>query len=184
MLSKLLLAIASAATLVSSQTIDPSSVPLSTRQVWCNSQKSSCPLICLQFSSGVPIANNCTAETLTYSCICSNNVSPNASEYSQTLPYYICTEAGTQCVNACDNSACQSACRSDHPCGAQDPPRVNVSTTTTTSSAAATSTTPGNILTTGEATGGAPRPYSVERGHVYGLCVLVGGLVTGFAVLL
>lgn len=126
---------------------------------------------------------NAYQETLSYQCICSNNVSPNASEYSQTLPYFICTEANNQCVNNCPigDSPCQSACREDHLCGAQNPKRVNVTTTTV---AAATSTSPANLLGTNPATGGVPRLISVEMGHVYGLCVLVGGIIAGFAVLL
>ncbi|KAJ5455699.1 uncharacterized protein N7458_003963 [Penicillium daleae] len=187
MLPNLLLVLASTAALASSQstsTIDPNSVPISTRQYWCNSQKSACPLLCLQIASGVPESNNCTAETLSYSCVCSNGISPNASEYSQTLPYFICTEANNQCVAACSDSACQSNCRTANPCGAQDPPRVNVTTTTASSSVAATSTTGSAVIQTGGATGAAPRGYAVEMGQVYGLCVLVGGVVAGFAVLL
>lgn len=44
--------------------------------------------------------------------MCSNNVSPNVSEYSQTIPYYICTEWGNNCVKNCGNvNTCQDACR-------------------------------------------------------------------------
>ncbi|KAJ5591831.1 uncharacterized protein N7459_002200 [Penicillium hispanicum] len=223
-----LLVFASAIALVSSQstaTIDPGSVPLSTRresrargkkqlehtdhlpEAWCNSQVSSCPLLCLQMPgvSGSPIANNCSAvsekcyakniqnmvarrrtdvflqQTLAYSCVCSNNASPNSSEYSETLPYYVCTEANNQCVKKCSNSVCQNACRADHPCGAQNPDRVNL---TTTSTAAATSTTMASILTTSTATGVASQMFSVDKAHVYGLCVLVGGFIGGFSMLL
>ncbi|KAJ5875424.1 uncharacterized protein N7473_012771 [Penicillium subrubescens] len=186
MLSNLLLVLASTAALVNSQStssIDPNSVDIKTRQYWCSAQKSACPLLCLQIASGVPESNNCTAETLTYSCVCSNGISPNASEYSQTLPYFICTEANNQCVNACSDSACQSRCRTANPCGAQNPPRVNV-TSTASSSVAATSTAASNVIQTGGATGAAPRGVSVEMSQVYGLCVLVGGVVAGFAVLL
>lgn len=98
------------------------------------------------------------------------------------MPYFICTEANNQCVNACTDSACQSNCRTAHPCGAQNPPRVNV-TSTASSSAAATSTS-ASVIQTGGATGAAPRAHAVEMGHVYGMCVLVGGIVAGFAVLL
>ncbi|KAF7595803.1 hypothetical protein BBP40_004615 [Aspergillus hancockii] len=42
-------------------TIDPNSVPLSTREQWCQSQKAACPLICLQLpgASGSPNENTC-----------------------------------------------------------------------------------------------------------------------------
>lgn len=178
----ILLAMASVSTLTNAQTVDPNSVAEATRESWCSSQKAACPLICLQLpgASGSPVQNDCSSDTLSYSCICSNNVSPNASEYSQTMPYYICTEANNQCVAKCSTSACAASCRSDHPCGAQDPKRVNV---TTTSAAATTSTTMPSTMRTNESTGGAAR-FSVEMGHIYGTCVLIGGFIVGFAVLL
>jgi len=95
------------------------------------------------------------------------------------MAYYICTEANNQCTKACSTNTCADACRSDHPCGAQDPKRVNV---TTTSAAATTSTTMPSINTK-EATGAATR-FSLEMGHVVGSCALVGGFVAGFAILL
>ncbi|KAF9238439.1 hypothetical protein DTO012A7_8967 [Penicillium roqueforti] len=194
MLPKSLFILASAVTLVNSQ-FDPTSVTLATRQAWCNSQTSTCPLLCLQLrgASGSPTTNNCSAETLAYDCTCSNGISPNATEYSLTIPYYICTETNSQCVLNCDgNTTCQNNCRVDNPCGAQNPKRINVTTTTTTTTAntatATASETPVNTLVNGNgdtsATGAAPRMVSVDISHVYGLCVLVGGFVAGFAVLL
>ncbi|KAJ5156587.1 hypothetical protein N7492_009390 [Penicillium capsulatum] len=185
MLSSLLLGLASVATLVSSQStasINPNSVDLGTRQAWCQSQTSSCPLLCLQIpgASGSPTTNTCSPQTLAYQCICSNQASPNASEYSQTMAYYICTEANNQCVNKCTSSACQDACRADHPCGAQDPKRVNVTTTST----AMTSTSMPSLLRTNEPTGAAPRGSIIDMARVYGACVLVGGFIAGFAILL
>ncbi|KAJ5626155.1 hypothetical protein N7510_002464 [Penicillium lagena] len=192
MLSQLLLVLVSATTLVCGQwavTIVPSTVPLSTRQSWCSSQTSSCPLLCLQMPgvSSAPLANNCSAQTLSYSCICSNNLSPNASQYSETIPYFVCTEHNNQCVDACasGDSTCQSDCRTQNPCGAQNPTRVNV-TTTTTATTHATSASSAFVTNTlvGSATGAAPKLVSVEMGHVYGLCVLVAGFIAGFAALL
>lgn len=56
-------------------------------------------------------------------------------------------------------------------------------TTTAKATTATASETPVNTLVNG-ATGAAPRMASVDMGHVYGLCVLVGGFVAGFATLL
>jgi hypothetical protein len=41
--------------------IDPNSVPLATRQQWCTSQETACPLLCLQLpgSSSTTSANDC-----------------------------------------------------------------------------------------------------------------------------
>lgn len=120
-----LVALATLLTNASAQySINPNSVPLSTRDAWCESQLAQCPQICLQTSahSSETRENDCVAKTLTYSCVCSNGVSPNVSQYSLTLPYYICQEWGNQCVAACgQDNTCSSACREDHPCGAQDP---------------------------------------------------------------
>ena len=41
-----------------------------------------------------------------------------------------------------------------------------------------------SVLTTSEATGAAPHILTVEKGHIYGLCALVGGIMGGFALLL
>src|SRR5271163_1563967 len=78
--------------------------------------------------------------TLDFDCVCGNGQSPNASEYSQTIPYFECQEYGDQCVAACNgDSTCQGACRDNNPCGAQNPTRVNV---TSTSSAMSSTTLP------------------------------------------
>jgi hypothetical protein len=122
--------------------VDPTTVPLGTRDSWCTSQKRACPLLCLQLpgSSATTHANTCDPATLTYQCICGNGLQPNASEYSQTLPYFICTEWGQQCVANCSGSnTCQSACIQDHPCGAQNPTRVNLTSTSSTMTETATS---------------------------------------------
>jgi len=184
--------------------IDPNSVPLSTRQQWCTSQETSCPLLCLQLpgSSSTTAANDCDPTTLTYDCVCGNGQSPNASEYSQTLPYFICQTYGGQCVAACNgNTACQSACRDDHPCGAQNPTRVN---TTSTSSMASTTTVPAGatsgsagVVYTGLGGGVAAATTTaasstkkngaqaaLDLGHSYGLAVVFGGLFAGFALVM
>nr|POF26003.1 hypothetical protein CFP56_22151 [Quercus suber] len=109
--------------------------------------------ICLQTvaASAETIDNDCDSSTLTYACVCSNGLSPNITEYSQTLPYFICTEWGSQCVSNCNgNTDCQSACREDHPCGALSPTRVN--TTSTASTMSSTASISGSALPEGAAT--------------------------------
>ncbi|KAI0193508.1 hypothetical protein F4808DRAFT_357578 [Astrocystis sublimbata] len=118
--------------------IDPSSVPLSLRANWCQTEKSTCPLICKQSPPGGFETNECDPMALTYGCVCEDGKSPNLSEYSLTLPFFICQEWGTQCVTACGSDAtCASDCRQNHPCGAQNPTRANV---TSSSSPSATET--------------------------------------------
>lgn len=113
---------------------------------------------------------------------------PNVSEYSLTLPYFVCVQWGTQCVAGCGNdSGCASACRQDHPCGAQDPKRYN---TTTSSSSPATAT---GSSSTGVFTGlagqsphskGSYAPAVAEVGRATVLMVVLGSLFAGFAVML
>lgn len=204
------IAVAAVAALFSTataQTIDPNSVPLATRDAWCTSQISACPLICTQETNGsaATYSNTCDATTLDYSCVCNNGLSPNISEYSQTIPYFTCTESNNQCRNNCgiSNNACAAACVDDHPCGAQNPTRVNVTSTaagTAAGTAAATSGTGSatavysgfgsSASSTGAASGGNTQSSSsgasviMNFGQIYGLGVVAAGIITGFAVLL
>ncbi|KAL8865867.1 MAG: hypothetical protein Q9174_006649, partial [Haloplaca sp. 1 TL-2023] len=136
--------------------------------------------------------------TLVFSCVCDNGLQPNASEYSQTIPFYECTEAATQCVNRCarGDSACQTSCRTANPCGAQNPTRVN---TTTSSTMAATATGGsgasetgdsedytgfGDAATTGSSDGASgAQSLVVGFGRVYGLAVIFVGVLVGFFML-
>ncbi|KAI1358993.1 hypothetical protein F5Y08DRAFT_320602 [Xylaria arbuscula] len=119
--------------------IDPASVPLSTRDNWCDQEKSTCPLICQQSPPGGYEVNDCDPYALTYGCVCEDGKSPNLSEYSLTLPFFICQEWGTQCVSGCgSDAACASDCRENHPCGAQNPTRVNETSTSSTGTATET----------------------------------------------
>ena len=143
--------------------------------------------------------------SLAYSCICSNGQQPNSSQYSLTIPYHECTQAGTDCVNNCQqtDSSCQSACRSDHPCGAQNPTRVNTSTISTmaataTSSGGGSSKTAstsgtntftgfGGSSSTSSSNSGAPariQALALGFGGKYGLLVVLGGMMGGFMFML
>lgn len=198
-----------------SQTIDPNSVPQSTRDYWCTSQIAACPLICTQETDGSAATNSntCDSATLQYSCVCDNGLAPNVSEYSQTVPYYECTESNNQCVASCGqgNNDCAASCTQNNPCGAQNPTRVN---TTSTASGTATATGTesdssgtGTAVYTGfgssasstgssdssssssssdsnsDSSSGAGR-VMVNLGQIYGLGVVAAGIFAGFAVLL
>lgn len=183
--------------------IDPSSVPISTRTAWCQSQLTSCPLLCLQLpgESSTTESNTCDATTLDFTCICGNGLSPNASQFSQTIPFFECQQFGNQCVAACNgDSTCQAACRDDNLCGAQDPTRVNTTSSSampsTTLPAGASSGTAGVVFT---GLGGAAATQtsssssdsnksSAERaldlGRSYGLVAVFSGLFVGFALVM
>ena len=148
-----------------------------------------------------------TQTSLSYSCICSNGQQPNASQYSQTIPYYECTQAATNCVNKCEqtDASCQSACRSDNPCGAQHPIQINTSSistmaATTTSggssgsaTGSATGTTASNTFTgfggSSSPTGKSVAPARIQAlalgfGGNYGLFFVLGGMMVGFMLIL
>ncbi|KAK5134366.1 hypothetical protein LTR08_006546 [Meristemomyces frigidus] len=197
-------------------TIDPNSVSNTTRENWCTNELSQCPLICLQTAaaSSETESNSCDADALTYSCVCSDGNSPNLTEFSQTIPYFICTAWGTQCVANCgSNNTCSSNCRSEHPCGAQSPVLLNTSTQTKTMSqtssgsntqlAGATTTggetvysglVGGQATSTGSSDGGSAsasaggaatlRVAALNAGQTFGLLGFVGAMVGVFAVLL
>ncbi|PYI35047.1 hypothetical protein BP00DRAFT_335432 [Aspergillus indologenus CBS 114.80] len=172
----------------SSYTINVNDIPIDTRTQWCKAQTSSCPLLCLQLpgTTSQPKENTCDPKTLQYVCDCSNGLSPNSSQYSQTIPYFICTEENNECVTNCNgNSICQSDCRSQHPCGAQDPKRVNsTSTSSSTPAATAASTTTSLAPFTGVPDEGAAPRSSTDMAQLYGLVTVVGAFLAGFSALI
>lgn len=197
-------------------TIDPNSVSSSLRSYWCDSQITQCPLICLQPPSETATtqSNTCDSTSLTFSCVCGDGVSPNVTQYTQTIPFFECQEWGNQCVNNCGqgDNACASACREDHPCGAQDPIKPNSSTISSTmsstasrtaSNAGATTDSSGGTIYTGfgqaSATGGSDSSSEtssaasqdsgagragLEFGHTFGFLALAGAFFGGFALVL
>ncbi|KAI9886211.1 MAG: endoplasmic oxidoreductin-1 [Watsoniomyces obsoletus] len=205
----IILAVASLQSLVGSQSIDPNTIPRPIRDTWCRNQKSACPLLCSQLpgNSAATRMNDCDPATLAHSCVCRNGQTINGTEYSETIPYYVCSEANNQCVTRCaGNSACQSSCRENNPCGASDPTRVNSSTISTTMSASGTSSgAAGRSTGTGTATAsgsifsgfGGSTPTSTAAGgnsnagavafdmrRTYGLGLVAAGIFAGFAFVL
>ncbi|KAL1958057.1 hypothetical protein VTO42DRAFT_5269 [Malbranchea cinnamomea] len=174
--------------------VNPDDIPDGTKEQWCTMQKESCGLICLQFDEGDPRSNTCDDDTLSFTCVCASGLTPNASEYSQTIPYFLCTEQNNQCVANCgDNNICQSECRENNPCGAQNPTRINVTATITTlsptASESASETTAiydgfGDESSTDGDSDGSGAAKLLEVGQAYGLGVLVAGFLGGFALLL
>lgn len=135
------------------------------------------------------------------------------TQYTQTLPFFICQEWGNQCVTACgSDNACSSDCREKHPCGAQDPAKPNSSTTSRTMStsatasqtgleAGATTNDAGETIFTGfggaSSTGGSDgaqesaasegkggRAASLEVGYTFGFVTLAGAFFGGMALVL
>lgn len=193
--------------------INPNSVPLTTRETWCSSQIASCPLLCLQLpgsTSSATLDNTCDPNTLAYDCTCGNGQAPSAADYSQTIPFFECQEYGNQCVAACapTNATCQTACRVDNPCGAQNPVLASTSSSdmpSTTAASVASSINPssspssgavitslggGVVPTASSSSGSAAKTDSskssggqaaLDLGRSYGLAIVLMVLSAGFA---
>ncbi|KAL4798258.1 hypothetical protein BDV19DRAFT_386542 [Aspergillus venezuelensis] len=146
------------------------------------------PALSSAFNSPAQPTNQCQM-TATI-CICSNGQSPNASEYSQTIPFYLCTEQNNRCVDACaqTDSSCQSNCRTDNPCGAQNPrPPNNTANGNATSTGTATTSTSSLPPFTGlpqDDDEGAAGRAGVDMRSVYGMVLGLGGFLAGFTILL
>jgi hypothetical protein len=193
---------ASAVTVVNADyVIDPNSVPLATRRFWCDNEKETCPMICEQSSKGDTKVNECDPKTLTYGCICGDGRQPNVSEYSLTLPFYVCQEWGNQCVEDCAGSAsCASDCRQNNPCGANNPTKANATSTATDTAAVkatASATDDPNVVYTSnpgsdddddDDSGSSSSTKSnaataIEAGQTWGLTIVLGAVFAGFAML-
>jgi hypothetical protein len=172
---------------------DPNSVDSGTRYQWCVSQVSACTNLCEDAKAGDPTTNGCDPNTLSYSCVCQDGSSPNASEYSQTIPYFICSETNNQCVSNCgQDNTCSNACRADNPCGAQDPTRINATTSATAAATSGGQTVAGGVVHTGfggAAVTGTPGANGKKSaavstvqavGQVYGMGVVVASILAGF----
>ncbi|KAK9329309.1 hypothetical protein V1520DRAFT_343755 [Lipomyces starkeyi] len=128
-------------------TFNASIIDPNTRLQWCQSEVATCPLICLDEGYSAT-SNLCYPDNLYYICQCSNGHSPNLTEYSLTIPYFVCQEQVTLCANNCgSDNTCVSACRQNKQCGATNPTRVNVSSTSTAVHSTASSSL-GSSLTT------------------------------------
>lgn len=103
--------------------IDPDSVSPKIRNEWCQSQISSCALICSQYPTGDTELNTCNRNMLTYGCICGGSIQPNMTEFALTLPYFTCVEWGIRCNAGCgEDIICLADCIvHKNPCGALDP---------------------------------------------------------------
>ena len=133
--------------------------------------------------------------SLAFSCVCSNGLQPNASEYSQTIPYYECTTSNTQCVQNCapSDSSCATACQADHKCGAQNPKRVNTSTMTTMAATSAAASASGTAINTGflgqatESSNSASKHSQIfvtDLSRLYALLLMLGLVSGGFTIML
>ncbi|KAF2456677.1 hypothetical protein BDY21DRAFT_345779 [Lineolata rhizophorae] len=168
-------------------TISPDSVPITTRQNWCRSQKESCPEIC----GGIANENECDPNQLTFVCECADGSNPNITDFAQTLPSLICDEWFEQCIDQnTGNAQGQEVCMSVV-CGQRDPADVDEGESSATASGAATATATASAsssatdeaASTTEAAASATSSDAAVALHIaqnYGSGVLAAGLFALF----
>ncbi|KAF8245924.1 hypothetical protein K440DRAFT_651252 [Wilcoxina mikolae CBS 423.85] len=172
-----------------------SQISLATRRVWCKAQVSQCPALCAD-SNKSTTENECYPENLFYSCVCSDGLRPNLTEYSETIPYYVCTIEQGQCITACGagNNDCAEQCRKTNVCGATHPKTYNATASASASGTASPSATgTGSSSDSGFATvgGGSSGSSSntknaagalfLQVGHAYGMGAVAAGIAVGVA---
>ncbi|KAJ5747235.1 uncharacterized protein N7511_008931 [Penicillium nucicola] len=118
-------------------------VDADTRSGWCTGQRNACPEIC---QTGTKL-NSCDPTTLKFSCVCSDDSTPDVSPYMQTIPFYVCQNNFGQCITTHANDAeGQRACKkAASSCGSKNASEVS---TTSSSSTMAASTTLATATTT------------------------------------
>jgi len=123
--------------------VNTDDLDLAVKQVWCSNQISACTLLCLDQMSGGGFTNDCDPETLAYTCICADNTVPNTTEYSQTIPYFLCSYQVENCIQNCGIGApnCAQKCKTDKVCGASNPTRVTSTKGSATTTKKPTGTT-------------------------------------------
>ncbi|KAL0935164.1 uncharacterized protein CTRU02_209755 [Colletotrichum truncatum] len=172
--------------------IDPKTVPRATRVQWCADEVRTCPIICQQVEPRTTLVNTCDPDSLAYGCLCGNNQQPNMTEYSLTLPYFVCRELGVQCVNNCGLGAntCADNCWKQFVCGATNPTRVNTTSSTGAATGTATSAETSGVIYTGLAGdnggsgSGSSGAAALGLGREAGFAVLIGSVIGGVALLL
>lgn len=111
------------------------------RTQWCLAQRNQCPLIC----GGAASRNECNADNLQYTCICSNGTVPDVSAYEQTVPFYICQQTFVQCTaNNPNNAEGQQQCTANEQCGTLNATEVAEAAKSTSGSMATSATSSGS----------------------------------------
>ncbi|KAL4933624.1 uncharacterized protein BDV17DRAFT_63295 [Aspergillus undulatus] len=110
---------------------DINQVELTTRSSWCRGQLNNCPKIC----GGSTKVNRCEADTLDFTCTCSNGTDADVSLYADTVPFYVCQEEYKQCIDQSSTQDGDQICTDGlDQCGS-----LNASAPTTTSSTSSSS---------------------------------------------
>jgi hypothetical protein len=175
---------------------DPEAVAPSLKEFWCQQQVSACPLLCNDRGT-TTTTNECFPENVYFACVCSDGKEPDLKKYSQTIPYFTCSNVVEACVDNCAGAnLCAQQCRENKPCGAQGLPQNKTSTkkpdsskTSSTNLPSATDKDDEDDFEQGfgnkkdeDKDSGANSMFSVKSS--YGLATGIVGLALGFTIFL
>ncbi|KAG0207964.1 hypothetical protein BGX28_000977 [Mortierella sp. GBA30] len=120
--------LAFAAILASVSAVDVMKIDNSTKLTWCQNQVGFCTNVCQELTNGAEtLDNRCDIQTLQYVCECKAGIIPNITEYTYTIPYFLCTADNQECIHNCPQSdnGCYSDCTSKRNCTAEFPKKYN-----------------------------------------------------------
>lgn len=168
-------------------TFNVTQIALATKEMWCTTQVAQCPALCSDSGKGTQ-SNDCYPDNLIYSCICDDGTKPNQTEYSEIIPYYLCTHQQSDCIAACKvNADCSENCKKINPCGATAPKQYNVTATSALPSATSTSSaSPQQSSSYPEAFDGKPSSATsviTQANSAYGLGLLAAGFALGLGLI-
>ncbi|KAF3764916.1 hypothetical protein M406DRAFT_356729 [Cryphonectria parasitica EP155] len=149
----------SALTMVAAQnstefTINVSEITDTERNTWCIAQENTCSELC----ANDPIGNTCDYTTLDYYCTCQNGSEPGLQYYTETIDYFVCEQAYSDCITEYENDQqAQANCTTsiaDH-CGTLDPSDATTSSSTTSSAASSGTASASGSSASGSSTAAA-----------------------------
>ncbi|KAK8050479.1 hypothetical protein PG994_012209 [Apiospora phragmitis] len=99
--------------------MDLNKIPVGTRNGWCQAQLNACDQIC-----NPPSENSCDFTSLDYQCACSDGSDPKLGQYTNTIDYFTCQEAFSECIatNVGSKTGQDNCTATIHDnCGTKDP---------------------------------------------------------------
>lgn len=125
----------------------------------------------------------CLQNTLAYTCVCNNGLSPDLSQYQNTIPSFECAEYKGQCLqNNAGNATAQDQCEKIT-CGTQTASNLISSSTSASSSSSAASSGSGaaasatSAMASGSSTAASSAATASHTGAANAITVGNGALV-------
>eukprot|EP00835_Amoeboradix_gromovi_P005656 NODE_554_length_6758_cov_0.359964.p4 type:complete len:159 gc:universal NODE_554_length_6758_cov_0.359964:2807-3283(+) len=88
-------------------------IPSALKSSWCARQVTNCKVVCYTTDQPEPVQNTCDSDTLNYKCVCGDSVEPKLDMFSDTIPYFECTEVLSRCQQNCGGKTNEQTCKSN-----------------------------------------------------------------------